>query len=81
MARSCVESFATLHAHGLTPALLERFASFVAHGDSGSFVFHVAPGGRIIAYEEHHKGRTGQLVLSKDLERMLEQQQDGHHDT
>lgn len=47
-----------LHRHGLTPALLERWASFCAQEKQGTFVFHHGPGGRILAYEEHHKARV-----------------------
>jgi hypothetical protein len=68
MARSGDEHLATLQAHGLTLALLERFASFVGQGKIGSFVFHTGPGGRILAYEEHHKGRVDRLDLLQTLE-------------
>lgn len=73
MSNSCVTHLTILHAHGLTPALLERFASFVEQGKSGSFIFHTQ-GGNILAYEEHHRGRV------EVLERLaaMEDIRDGH---
>jgi hypothetical protein len=61
MARSCLPSLSTLQAHGLTPALLEIFATFVAQQQTGSFLFHVSKG-QILAYEEHHKRRVDDLL-------------------
>lgn len=61
MARSCLPYLATLQQHGLTAALLERFATFCASGKTGSFVFHTGVGGIIVAYEEHHKSRVQAL--------------------
>lgn len=58
MARSCLPHLTILQAHGLTSALLERFATFCDSGKQGSFIFHTGPGGVIAAYEEHHKSRV-----------------------
>lgn len=70
MARSCLPYLVTLQAHGLTPALLERFASFVNQEKIGAFIFHVGTGGTIVAYEEHHKARVETLdLLGRPAER------------
>lgn len=69
MARSCLPSLSTLQAHGLTPALLERFATFVAQQKIGAFIFHTGPGGMILAYEEHHKSRVDDLLNEIGLDK------------
>lgn len=53
----------TLQAHGLTTALLERFATHCLQAKSGQFIFHTQRG-EIRAYEEHHKDFVGQLEMS-----------------
>jgi hypothetical protein len=58
MAKSCLPYLTVLQQHGLTSALLERFACFCEAGKVGSFVFHTGVGGEILAYEEHHKARV-----------------------
>jgi hypothetical protein len=57
---SCVALLGVLEAHGLTYALLERFATFVEQEKTGAFILHTQEG-QIIAYEEHHKSRVALL--------------------
>jgi len=64
---TCLPHLATLQAHGLTPALLERFATFCRDGKQGSFSFHVGIGGMIYAYEELHRARVTTLDVQEDV--------------
>lgn len=68
MSTSCVTHLTILHAHGLTPALLERFANFCEQEKVGAFIFHTGPGGKILAYEEHHKSRVERLDMLATIE-------------
>ena len=63
---SCLKHLAVLQAHGLSSALLERFASFCAQSKTGSFVFHVNRW-QVLAFEEHHKRRVSEMEEAPPL--------------